>query len=99
VKTVDVERCLHLKSAATRVGPDVVLVNPQWIDKTLFEHVIEVDPEEPFAANALLVGDTLLCSTAFPKTNARLGAVTPIDASELAKAEGGLTCCSIIFSI
>ena len=99
VKTVEIERCLHLKSAATRVGRDAVLVNPQWIDKTLFENVIEVDPEEPFAANALLVGDTLLCSSAFPKTNARLGAVTPIDASELAKAEGGLTCCSIVFSI
>ena len=99
VKTVEVTRCLHLKSAVTRVGPDTVLVNAQWIDKTLFENAIEVDPEEPFAANALLVGDTLLCSSTYPRTNARLKNVTTIDAGELAKAEGGLTCCSILFTV
>jgi len=101
VKTVDVTGALHLKTAVTRVGRDAVLVNPQWIDRALFDcDVIEVDPAEPFAANALLAGDTLLCSRAFPRTNARLGrAVKEIDAGELAKAEGGLTCCSIIFSV
>jgi dimethylargininase len=100
VKTVDVTRCLHLKSAVTKVAAGTVLVNPAWIDKALFDcNVIEVDPEEPFAANALLVGNTLLCSAAAPRTNARLGNVTAIDASELAKAEGGLTCCSIVFTV
>jgi len=100
VKTVAVEGALHLKTAVTRVRRDAVLLNPQWIDRALFDcDVIEVDPEEPFAANVLLAGETLLCSTAYPKTNARLGAVTTVDASELAKAEGGLTCCSILFSV
>ena len=100
VRTVSVERALHLKSAATRVGRDTVLVNPQWIDRALFDgDVIEVDPAEPFAANVLLVGDTLLCSAAYPRTNARLGNTKEVDASELAKAEGGLTCCSIVFTV
>jgi dimethylargininase len=105
VRAVAVERSLHLKSAVTRVGPDAVLLNPQWIDRALFDayDVVEVDAGEPFAANALLAGDTLLYSTAFPRTNARLAAkgiaVTPIDAGELAKAEGGLTCCSIVFAV
>jgi len=101
VKIVDVTGALHLKTAVTRVGRDTVVINPQWIDRVLFDcDVIEVHPAEPFAANALLAGDTLLCSRAFPRTNARLGrAVKEIDAGELAKAEGGLTCCSIIFSV
>ena len=100
VRTVEVRGALHLKSAATRVWRDAVLINPDWIDRALFDcDVIEVDPEEPFGANALLVGDTLLCSSAYPKTNARLTNVVAVDASELAKAEGALTCCSIIFSV
>lgn len=101
VKTVGVERCLHLKSAVTRVARDLVLVNPAWIDGALFGcGVVEIDPGEPFAANALLAGETLLCAAQFPKTNARLAAkgiaVTEVDAGELAKAEGGLTCCSVL---
>ncbi|HEV2719464.1 MAG TPA: arginine deiminase family protein [Thermoanaerobaculia bacterium] len=99
VKTAEVTRCLHLKSAATRIGVGKVLINPDWIDRALFDGgVVEVDPGEPYAANALLVGDTLLCSSAYPKTNAKLGAVTELDMSELAKAEGALTCCSILFT-
>jgi len=99
VKTAEITRCLHLKSAATCAGAGRVLINPDWIDRALFDgDVIEVDPAEPYAANALLAGDTLLCSSAFPRTNAKLGAVTEIDMSELAKAEGALTCCSILFT-
>ena len=99
VKTVDVTRCLHLKSAVTKIASDTVLLNPDWIDKTLFENAIEVDPAEPFAANALLACETLLCSAAYPRTNARLPNARTIDAGELAKAEGGLTCCSILFTV
>lgn len=99
VKTIDVTRCLHLKSAVTKIASDTVLLNPDWIDKALFQNVIEVDPTEPFAANALLAGDTLLCGAAYPRTNARLGKTTTIDAGELAKAEGGLTCCSILLTV
>lgn len=104
-RTVAVERSLHLKSAVSLVGPNTVLLNPQWIDRAAFQpyDVVEVDPEEPFAANALLAGGTLLCAPAYPRTNARLAAkgiaVTPIDMSELAKAEGGMTCCSVVFAV
>jgi dimethylargininase len=47
------------------------------------------------------VGDTVLFAAAFPRTGERISAagfdVQPVDASELAKAEGALTCCSLIF--
>jgi len=62
---------------------------------------IEVDPAEPSAANALLVHDRLIYPSAYPLTRARLESaglqLTLVDASELAKAEGGVTCCSLIF--
>jgi dimethylargininase len=94
--------CLHLKSAVTQAAPDVVLLNPDWVDPAAFEGYgrIEVDRSEPYAANALLAGDAVLYPTAFRRTAARLeGAgirLVPVDVSELAKAEGAVTCCSLI---
>jgi dimethylargininase len=64
-------------------------------------HRVEVDPAEAFGANALRVGNAVLHPEAFPRTRRRLEdcrvVVTSLDVSELAKAEGGLTCCSVIF--
>jgi dimethylargininase len=63
--------------------------------------VIEVDPDEPFAANAQRVGDAIVFPAAFPRTGERLRGegirVVAVDLSELAKAEGAVTCCSIVF--
>ena len=61
-----------------------------------------IDPGELFAANALLVGDAVVFPTAFDLTRQRLRArgirVRCVDVTELAKAEGGVTCCSRVFS-
>ena len=103
VRGVTVSGCLHLKSAVTRVAEDTLLINPAWVDKTSFPGMkfIEVDPSEPYAANALLVGDTVIVQPAYTKTRLRLEAagihLLLVDQSELAKAEGALTCCSLIF--
>jgi dimethylargininase len=102
VQTVEVSRCLHLKSALTQVGPDTVLHNPEWIEAELLGGFLRVEthPTEPFAGNALFVGSTVLHPTAFLHTRERLQArgivVQSVDMDELAKAEAGVTCCSIL---
>ena len=57
-------------------------------------------PSEAAAANVLRVGDRVLVAAAFPRTNDRVaqrGAqIAIVDVSEVAKAEGALTCCSIL---
>jgi dimethylargininase len=104
VEALPVTGCLHLKSAVTQVAPEIVLLNPEWADPAAFARYgrIEVDPSEPYAANALLVRDAVLYPTTFPRTAARLeGAgirLVPTDVSELAKAEGAVTCCSLILN-
>lgn len=91
---VNVHGCLHLKSAITRVSRDALLVNREWIDVAPFAGWTLIDVEEPFGANALLIGETVIYPDAFQKTRARLqGDVRTVDVSELAKAEGGVTCC------
>jgi dimethylargininase len=102
VTGVDMHDCLHLKSAVTRLDDKTILINKIWVDTHHFENFdwIEIDPAEPFAANCLPIGEAVIFPTAFPKTRARLEErgyqVVTIDVSELAKAEGAVTCCSLI---
>lgn len=103
VRGVPVRGCLHLKSAVTQVSADTLLLNPAWVDAADFpgKKFIANDPSEPYAANALRIGATVLYQPAFPKTRDLLeqaGIRTRlVDESELGKAEGALTCCSLIF--
>jgi dimethylargininase len=102
VEPVRVGGCLHLKSAVTAVEPDVLLCNPDWVDVRAFTGLgtVTVAREEPFAANVLRIGSTLMCPAAHVRTAADLTrrgyAVHPVDVSELAKAEAGVTCCSLL---
>ena len=104
VVTLETTKCLHLKSAVSEVAPNTLLINPNWIGKSVFcdYELIEVDKEEQHAANALRVGQHVIYPSSFPRTMDKLLqrdiSVTPVDVSELQKAEGGVTCCSLILA-
>jgi dimethylargininase len=104
VTAVSVTGCLHLKSAVTQVAEDHILLNPQWVDAGVFNgyQVTEVDPSELHGANSLHLGGALIYPEAFPRTRERLERVgirvLPVDLSELAKAEGAVTCCSLLLN-
>jgi dimethylargininase len=104
VTTVPIAGCLHLKSAVSTVGENTVLANRPWVKTEAIGDVqlIDVDPNEPMAANALLVGQGVIFPAEFPATRRRLEAagvhVVAVEMSELAKAEGGVTCCSLVFA-
>ncbi len=105
VVPVEVTGCLHLKTAVTAIDDTTVLLNPAWVDPKAFApaSVVQVDPAEPMGANVLRVGEALLYSDAYPKTLSRIKgrghAVRTVDASELAKAEGAVTCCSLVLTV
>ncbi len=103
IEGVSTRECLHLKSAVTQIAEDTVLLNPAWLaDASPFAgyRIIEVDPGEEHGANAVRIGEAILYPDCFPKTLARLRAhginVTTVDVSELQKAEGAVTCCSLL---
>ena len=105
VIAVPVTGCLHLKSAVTHLGKNILLANRKWFDATPlagFEW-IEVDPSEPHAGNALALNATVIFPASFPKTRVRIEAkgfhVVSLDIAELQKAESGLTCSSLIFEV
>lgn len=103
VRAVEFHSCLHLKSAVTRVSEEAVLVQADWVEPQLFSGVetIHVHPEEPHGGNALWLDGTVLYPEGFERTRERLETagltVQTVDLSELGKAEGGVTCCSLIF--
>lgn len=96
--------CLHLKSACSYLGKNTILLNRSWIDSTALRdfQMLDVPKEEPGAANLLLVNDTIVLPSSFPKTKRLLEGrgfdVRSVDVSELQKAEAGVTCCSVIFN-
>ena len=105
VQGVATRGCLHLKSAVTQVAPDTLLIQPAWVDAEIFAsyRLIEVDPGEDHAANALRIGDSaVIHPDCFPRTQERLRdagiKVIGVDVSELQKAEGAVTCCSLVFN-
>jgi len=104
VKSVETTKCLHLTSAVSQVAPGTLLINPDWISKTAFAdyELIDVDKDEAHAANALLVGRSLIYSSSYPRTMEKLLAsgivVVAVDVSEVQKAEGAVTCCSLVFT-
>jgi len=104
VRAVPIRGCLHLKSAVTAVRDDTLLLQPAWTDAASFPgfRIIEVDPAEEHAANILRIGDSVVMPEGFPRTRQRLVdagvEVVTVDVSELQKAEGATTCCSLVFT-
>jgi len=103
VTAVPMHDCLHLKSAVTALSDDTVLINPDWVDVSYFSDYrqIPVAQSEPHAANVVRIGDAILMPSSFPATQALIQAagftVHTVDVSELQKAEGAVTCCSVLF--
>jgi dimethylargininase len=97
--------CLHLKSAVTRVAEGLLLLNPDWVEPSVFSgsRIVTVDPREPHAANALAFGGAVVYPQQYPGTRARLEGeklrVVTVDTTELTKAEAGVTCCSLVVSL
>lgn len=95
--------CLHLKSAVTQVGMRQLLMNDRYVHPAIFRDmdILTVAPAEPDGANALLVAGAVIYPAHYPATSERLVRagvrVISVAAAEFAKAEGGVTCCSILF--
>jgi dimethylargininase len=93
---------LHFKTVCSPLGDDTVLLAEGTIPPSTFAgaRVLVVPARERDAANAVAVGRTVLVAAGAPATAElvdRAGfEVRPVDTSEMRKADGALTCLSII---
>jgi dimethylargininase len=105
VLSVEVRGCLHLKTGCTFLGGNTLLLNRDWVSATAFAgfELLDVPKSEPFAANTLRIGDTILLPASVPRAHSMLEsrgfAIQTLDIAELQKAEAGLSCLSLLFDI
>jgi dimethylargininase len=100
-RAVTVGEGLHLKSSASYLGGDTILLNDSMVNAPQFEQYdkIVAAKSEQGAASSLLINDNLFIAEGFPETKAALEArgYSPVELniSEMQKMDGGLTCLSI----
>jgi dimethylargininase len=103
VVTVEVpDGLLHLKSACSGAGGDRVLIAEGTVHGAWFAgaEVLVVPAAESFAANIIEHRGTALVAAGAPRTRELLEAAgvrtLEVDTSELRKADGALTCLSLV---
>ena len=105
VVSVPVLRGLHLKTRLTSLGGNLLVVDSSSIDVATLDgfRFIETGESDNYAANCLVIGEAVLMPAGFPKVakNIRKEGLRTVELemSEFEKAEGGLTCLSIIFNL
>ena len=101
--TVPVKDMLHLKTGIAYLDHHLVLANQALLEMEVFHGypVLEVDPDEAYAANCLAINGRVLLPAGFPKTLALLQEagyqVQTVDVTEFRKLDGGLSCLSLRF--
>ncbi|MCH7622925.1 MAG: hypothetical protein IIB46_02455 [Nitrospinae bacterium] len=99
---VPVHRGLHLKSSVSFLGGDLLVIDPSSVETSSFKNFewIKVDEEERYAANCLTLGKFILLPAGFPKVADKIRGhgfqVIELEMSEFEKADGGITCLSLI---
>lgn len=96
---VPLSRVLHLKSAVTALPDGTVVGFEPLVDDVTTWPRFQPVPEEPGSHVVLLGGDTVLMSSAAPRSRAlfeeRGLRVVTVDISEFEKLEGCVTCLSV----
>ena len=100
--SVPVVKGLHLKSAVSYLGNNVLLIDPERVENDAFKNFqwIEVEEKDSYAANCLALGNQIIMPAGFPTIREKIiqhGFETvEVEMSEFEKADGGVTCLSII---
>lgn len=103
VEAVPVRDYLHLLTVVTYVGNGTVVVLEDFGEHPAlaeFKRIL-VPSKEEYAANTLVIGKYVIIPAGFPETTEKLRAegyeVLPVPMSEFYKADGGVSCLSLIW--
>jgi len=103
VYAAEVQPYLHLLTAVTHLGAGTALVIEGWpLPPPLAGlEALRVPQDEAYAANSLGIGAHVIMPAGHPRVAAMLAArgftVLPVPLSEFAKADGGVTCLSLVW--
>jgi dimethylargininase len=103
VAALPVQGLLHLLSGITYLGGDTLLAVEAFVDRPELRgmRVLCVPQDEAYACNALGLGDAVIVPAGYERTAAMLSdhgfRVLAVPVSEYTKADGGVTCLSLIY--
>ncbi len=103
VDEIPISGLLHLLSGVTYLGRNTLLAVRGMADRPEFRglKVLVVPDDEAYACNVLALGDSVVAPWGYAGTIAMLAAngfrVLPAQVSEFTKADGGVTCLSLIY--
>jgi dimethylargininase len=104
VRAVPVHGSLHLKTACTALPDGSLLVHRDWLDSSAIADFpqIAVPESEPWGANVIVAAGRVITAAAHVRTVALIRSlgfeVHSVEIDEFAKAEGGATCLSLLFT-
>jgi dimethylargininase len=94
---------LHLKTGVAYLENNNLLAFGEFLGEEEFKNfnIIEIAPEESYAANCIWVNNYVLVPKGFPKTRDKIidagYSIIEVDVSEFRKLDGGLSCLSLRF--
>jgi dimethylargininase len=94
---------LHLTTGCGVANDETVILNPRWLDASAFKNLrqVHVPEDEPWAANTIRVEGAVCVEANAPRTFELIqpyaSTIETLDISEFRKAEGSLSCLSLIF--
>jgi dimethylargininase len=100
---VTMSEVLHLKTGLGYLEGNNLLACGEFLTKAEFQkyNILEVAPEEAYAANSVWINGKVLTPKGFPKTKALIESAgyeaVEVDVSEYQKVDGGLSCLSLRF--
>ncbi|MBM14625.1 MAG: hypothetical protein CMH75_00800 [Nitrospina sp.] len=104
VVSVPVLKGLHLKSAVSYLDKNILLLNPNRVDSSAFKNFqwIEVEENNSYAANCLVIGNQILIPSGFSSVRKKISKhgfkTIELNMSEFEKADGGITCLSVFLN-
>lgn len=102
VEVIEVSGALHLKTAICAINDEQLLVKRDWLKLPKIDGMmlLDVPTSEPWGANLIRIDNHVVLSAKHPRTADLIDQhgvhVHPVDISEFEKAEGGVTCMSLI---
>jgi dimethylargininase len=103
ITRIDLEKVIHLKEICTYLGQNVMLVSKDYLKHLPLAdyEIIEVSPEEAYAANCFCYNKVVVAPKGYDRTikeiKKRDFEVIELETSEFEKGDGSITCLSIVF--
>ena len=100
---VTLEEVLHLKTGIAYLENNSLLACGEFLTKPEFQkfNILEIDPDESYAANCIWVNGTVIMPAGNPKARKTIAdagyPIIEVDVSEYKKLDGGLSCLSLRF--